>query len=364
MAFDFPASPSEGQQYTPPGSAITYVWNSPTWKSIGATRILMSDTAPANPAVGTMWWESDTGNTYIWYQDADGSQWVQQNIVGTPGQDEIWNGQYMKWNTSASLGGLWWTAAGLGIGWKTGPSRFIINSAEDFSGTDVFSVSDAGVVTGNVITSVINSVITSSGTYTKPAGLKYLEVECVGGGGGGGGIVGTAAGQYTIGGGGAGGAWCKRLYTAAELSATTAMTVGAAGAAIVAASGGTGGGSAFKGMTAPGGSGGSGGAAAGSGSVQAGGGTGAVATGDMEIQRAGGYGTPGISVFALGNNLVGAGGSSMYCGEGYWVLSNSQAGLAGRGFGGGGGGASNGPSLTQRAGGAGGAGCIILREYF
>ena len=41
---------------------------------------IISDTAPASPQPGQLWYESDTGNTFIWYQDADSSQWVQQNI--------------------------------------------------------------------------------------------------------------------------------------------------------------------------------------------------------------------------------------------------------------------------------------------
>jgi hypothetical protein len=41
---------------------------------------IVSDTAPASPQVGQLWFESDSGNTFIWYADADSSQWVQVNI--------------------------------------------------------------------------------------------------------------------------------------------------------------------------------------------------------------------------------------------------------------------------------------------
>jgi Collagen triple helix repeat (20 copies) len=43
--------------------------------------IYMSDTAPASPVPGMMWWESDSGNTFIYYQDVNTSQWVQQNTI-------------------------------------------------------------------------------------------------------------------------------------------------------------------------------------------------------------------------------------------------------------------------------------------
>jgi hypothetical protein len=362
MAFDFPASPSEGQQYTPPGSAITYVWNSPTWKSIGATRILMSDTAPANPAVGTMWWESDTGNTYIWYQDADGSQWVQQNIVGTPGQDEIWNGQYMKWNTSASLGGLWWTAAGLGIGWKTGPSRFIINSAEDFSGTDVFSVSDAGVVTGNVITSIVTTVITSSGTYTKPAGLKFLDVVAVGAGGAGGAAILNPASASSAGGSGGAGAVGMIFYKAVDLPASFTITVGAEGAA-TATSGNAGGSTIVNGLAAGGGS---GGAITQSNTLaEVAGGSGGTVTG-FSLGIPGGAGGNSY-VFLAGLNHRGAAPGGPY-GEGAasgWGSNISGSNFPSVGYGAGG----TGSTSTQLSGGPyyaanGRPGLVILKEYF
>jgi len=40
------------------------------------------DAPPASPVAGQLWWESDTGNLFIWYNDGDSAQWVQIN--GTP----------------------------------------------------------------------------------------------------------------------------------------------------------------------------------------------------------------------------------------------------------------------------------------
>jgi hypothetical protein len=39
--------------------------------------VIISDTPPPDPTAGTLWWESDSGNMFIWYVDADGGQWVQ-----------------------------------------------------------------------------------------------------------------------------------------------------------------------------------------------------------------------------------------------------------------------------------------------
>ena len=43
---------------------------------VGVSTVYYSDTPPANPPDGTMWWESDTGLLYLRYRDADSAQWV------------------------------------------------------------------------------------------------------------------------------------------------------------------------------------------------------------------------------------------------------------------------------------------------
>lgn len=52
----------------------------------GTATIIVSDTAPANPIANkTLWWESDTGQMYLYYSDGDSSQWVQINGGGGGG---------------------------------------------------------------------------------------------------------------------------------------------------------------------------------------------------------------------------------------------------------------------------------------
>jgi len=38
--------------------------------------VTISDTAPPDPEVGDMWYNSVLGRTFIWYEDVDSSQWV------------------------------------------------------------------------------------------------------------------------------------------------------------------------------------------------------------------------------------------------------------------------------------------------
>lgn len=42
----------------------------------GTANITTSTTPPSSPVSGALWWESDTGVMYVYYQDIDSSQWV------------------------------------------------------------------------------------------------------------------------------------------------------------------------------------------------------------------------------------------------------------------------------------------------
>lgn len=50
----------------------------------GGASVTVSDTAPSSPTAGSIWWDSDTGVPYIYYSDANTSQWV-QFAPGSPG---------------------------------------------------------------------------------------------------------------------------------------------------------------------------------------------------------------------------------------------------------------------------------------
>lgn len=45
---------------------------------------IISDTPPASPKPGQLWFESDSGNTFIWYDDGNTQQWVQVNTTSQP----------------------------------------------------------------------------------------------------------------------------------------------------------------------------------------------------------------------------------------------------------------------------------------
>jgi hypothetical protein len=50
----------------------------------GGSSVTIGDTAPASPKAGDLWWDSVGGQLYVWYTDANSSQWVVANNGGPP----------------------------------------------------------------------------------------------------------------------------------------------------------------------------------------------------------------------------------------------------------------------------------------
>lgn len=82
MALDFPASPTNGQVY---GS---YVYNSTVgaWQARedSATVATISTVLPTNANPGDIWYDSDDGTSYIYYDDGTSAQWVELLSSGLP----------------------------------------------------------------------------------------------------------------------------------------------------------------------------------------------------------------------------------------------------------------------------------------
>lgn len=124
MAYDFPNSPTVGQIYTPAGGPA-WQWNGTAWLVQGAVGqtyagMYVGDTPPGSPTAGMLWYESDTGNTFVWFDDGNSQQWVQTNFPPTPfplppnddAEYVLRNGGWRQKSASKSLVGV---AIGTGV---------------------------------------------------------------------------------------------------------------------------------------------------------------------------------------------------------------------------------------------------------
>lgn len=170
---------------------------------------------------------------------------------------------------------------------------------------------------------------TSSGTWTKDAGLKYIIVEGVGAGAGGNGYDTDGTGGPGVAGGGAG--YFKKVISAAALGATETVTIGAGGAAgqsSTSPTSGTDGGNTTFGSHA----------------------------------TANGGGRPTAGTATGGNiNIPGEAGGTTFGGNSFMGYGGNAAGAAGTGYGAGG---SGGEDSSGAYAGVGTSGIVIVTEYY
>jgi hypothetical protein len=76
-----PGTPSTGSIWFDSDTAQTFIYYDSQWIEIGASAgaVAVSDTAPSNPIAGQLWYKSDTGAAYIRYD----SYWVEIGATST-----------------------------------------------------------------------------------------------------------------------------------------------------------------------------------------------------------------------------------------------------------------------------------------
>jgi hypothetical protein len=279
--------------------------------------------------------------------------------VSTPSNLAIGTDGQVLTADSASAAGVKWAAASLSNPMTTSgdiiygggsgvPARLGIGTASQYLRVA------GGVPTWETPTAPSRQLFTSgTGTYTTPAGVKYIIVWMVGGGGGGGGS-GTGAAGGT---GGAGGNTTFGGLTAngGGGGANIAVSGGGAGGSYSGASAGEGFVGAIGGRASPGTAGGNGGN-----SFFGGAGAGGYTTGDAAAANTGSGGGGAGQAYGASTNVGNGGGAGGFirfringpsATYSYGVGAAGTAGTAGGG-------------ANAAAGGAGAAGVIIVEEFY
>ena len=79
MAITFPNSPSNGDTHTA-ANGLVYSYDGEKWTTAAVDSTVatttISENPPASASAGDLWFDSDNGQLYVYYQDTDSSQWV------------------------------------------------------------------------------------------------------------------------------------------------------------------------------------------------------------------------------------------------------------------------------------------------
>jgi len=87
-----PSTPCPNQLWWETDSGVLWIWyddgNTQQWVQTNAgggkiaSNIHVGDNPPASPVENDLWWESDTGTLYIYYNDGNSTQWIQTSGGG------------------------------------------------------------------------------------------------------------------------------------------------------------------------------------------------------------------------------------------------------------------------------------------
>ena len=76
-----PGSPSANDIWYESDTGKTFIYYDSYWVEIGhasdGQSFKIGDTVPGSATVGDIWFESDSGGAYIYYNDGNSSQWVE-----------------------------------------------------------------------------------------------------------------------------------------------------------------------------------------------------------------------------------------------------------------------------------------------
>lgn len=133
-----PATASDGDLYFNTSLNIIKVYYGSAWNAISSESIIVSDTPPASPTEGQLWYESDSGDLFIRYDNT----WVQTGGGGGGGggssvlyQDDA--------PTSPAVGDIWVDSNEDLI--TLNSNTFMQKTGGTFTGSVIFSDTASGI---------------------------------------------------------------------------------------------------------------------------------------------------------------------------------------------------------------------------
>jgi hypothetical protein len=152
-------APADSKQYARQNNAWTVV------AATGGASVTISDTAPASPTAGNLWWNSTSGHLFIYYNDGDSSQWV----IAEPLPDMSAYVQIFVQDTkptAANAGALWWNSV-------TGTLYIYYNDGDSTQWVAIASsgTQQATQVVRSYLAGLTLSTAGSSATFSVAAGV-------------------------------------------------------------------------------------------------------------------------------------------------------------------------------------------------
>jgi len=357
MALDFPSNPTDGQIY----DNYYYDESIGAWNSFASTNNIIPSTLKNATFSTDLSTNVPLAVNGIFGQSANLQDW---KVDGTEKASIDYSGN-LNANGITLNNDLPVTEGGTGSSTLTG---YVFGN-----GTSAMTAS-AGYLYRETLYYPGSGSTSTFFTFTKATypWLRAMRVRVQGGGGAGGGAQTASTGNASAGSGGGAGAYAESFITnIAALSSSISVTAGRGGGGVVANNGESGGNSSFGSLVSA--NGGAGGLMMVSSTtfprIEAGGVASAGGVGDIIIA-----GTQGGHAFCGaaggvrsgngghgGNAVLGSGGQGPRAGGN--GSSPGAGGADANGFGGGGGGSYCFPTQTQRAGGNGGPGIVIVELY-
>lgn len=151
-----PSNPAEGDIWFESDTGDVFVYYDSVWVDVGGTsvaNIAMSDTAPSSPVNGDFWFETDTGRTFVYYDDGTSQQWIEVGATSAAANGVDGAIQFASGGTfSSDDANLHWDDANnrLGIGTTTPSVSLDVSGTAQFTAASVTSATTSSSLLRNI----------------------------------------------------------------------------------------------------------------------------------------------------------------------------------------------------------------------